>query len=523
MLCIIYTMPLLFTTIIVMRRFYLGILIAILPVSFLGLLVFAPMWALLNLDNATPMWAEIWQDSYYHHRFIWTVIQALTTVGLTLILGLPIAWTLTRLDFIGRELILRLLMLPFIMPTLVAGMGVLVLFGERGIIWHGWANTPALLLYGNVFFNLPVMVRAIYQGLCTIPSNRLAVAQVLGAKTWQRFIYVEWPAIGVWIISAACLIFLYCFSGFGLALLLGGQQYTTVEVDIYQLIAYELDISRASVLVWFVLAVTALTGGLAAYFSRKQHSAEIRHFVLKHANTRGTQMLLCLSMMILLFCCALPLVAIIWQAIKAKEAWGVIIDKETLHALWNTVRFSSMAMILAAILGLLHAALARRLGAMRTLTFLPFMVSPVCLSFGVLLLYPQWVAQWPMLVALYALLAYPFVTKDVLARWDSLPQHYFAAARTLGATSTQVWWHVTFPLLLPAMRRGLTLAAATCIGEFAASLFLSRPEWTTLTTLIYHYLSKVGVQNHDKAIVLTLLLMCLSGLIFLALDSKEKH
>ena len=64
-------------------------------------------------------------------------------------------------------------------------------------------------------------------------------------------------------------MFLYCFPGFGLALLLGGSRYATVEVEIYQLIAYELDMARASVLVWLVLGITALAGGLYALISRR--------------------------------------------------------------------------------------------------------------------------------------------------------------------------------------------------------------------------------------------------------------
>ena len=180
-------------------------------------------------------------------------------------------------------------------------------------------------------------------------------------------------------------------------------------------------------------------------------------------------------------------------------------------------------MIGAALLGFAHAVLARQLKVIRTLTFLPFMVSPVCLSFGVLVLYPDWSATLPMLLALYTLLAYPFVTKDILAAWDTLPENYLRAARVLGATPFQAAYRVTLPLLLPALRRGLTLAVATCIGEFAASLFLSRPEWMTLTTLIYRYLGKVGAANHDKAMILTLLLMLLSSAAFLALDSREAH
>ena len=92
---------------------------------------------------------------------------------------------------------------------------------------------------------------------------------------------------------------------------------------------------------------------------------------------------------------------------------------------------------------------------------LPFMVSPVCIAFGVLLLYPQWTASLWLLTATYALLAYPFVAKDVLAAWDGLPKDYAAAARTMGANGFQTACYVTAPLLKPALRRGLTLASAT--------------------------------------------------------------
>ena len=128
-----------------------------------------------------------------------------------------------------------------------------------------------------------------------------------------------------------------------------------------------------------------------------------------------------------------------------------------------------------------------------------------------------------MLIALYALLAYPFVTKDVLAAWDALPQAYTDAARVYGATPFQAASRVTLPLLLPALRRGLTLAAATGIGEFAATLFLSRPEWTTLTTLIYQYLSRPGAENRAQALVLTLVLMLLAAAVFLLLDAAERR
>ncbi|HEX5389204.1 MAG TPA: ABC transporter permease subunit, partial [Burkholderiaceae bacterium] len=95
------------------------------------------------------------------------------------------------------------------------------------------------------------------------------------------------------------------------------------------------------------------------------------------------------------------------------------------------------------------------------------------------------------------------------------------AARSLGATPARAWWRVTLPLVAPALRRGMAFAAATMLGEFAVSLFLSRPEWTTLTTLIYQRLGRPGAANLDAALVLACGLMALALLVFVCLEQRE--
>ncbi|EGV36169.1 ABC transporter permease [Neisseria weaveri] len=503
------------------RRFFATLSIALIPLGFLILMVVAPLVALAAYDEGTMLW-DIIYDEYIQWRIGWTVIQAAVTCLVTALLGIPTAWALARLDFPGRRLVLRLLMLPFVMPTLVAGMGVLALFGTHGLLWAGWQDTPYLLLYGNVFFNLPVLVRAAYQGFSNVPASRLKAAQTLGANAWQRFCHIEWPALLPWLAGGMCLVFLYCFSGFGLALLLGGSRYSTIEVEIYQLIAYELDMAQASVLVWLVLAITAVAGGLYAWLSRRTASGrQTAPLPLRKPQTAGERLLLGGALGILVFCCLLPLTAVALQAFGAGNSWQVLAEAETLAAAWNTLRFTFSAMLLAVLLGVMHAWLARRAAWVRGLTFLPFMVSPVCVAFGVLLLYPQWTASLPLLVATYALLAYPFITKDILTAWDEMPARYQTVARSLGATPFQTARYVTVPLLLPALRRGSVLAAATCIGEFAATLFLSRPEWQTLTTLVYRYLGTAGADNHDRAMVVTLILMLMALAVFVCSDAGE--
>ena len=168
-----------------------------------------------------------------------------------------------------------------------------------------------------------------------------------------------------------------------------------------------------------------------------------------------------------------------------------------------------------------HALAARHSVGLRASAFLPFVVSPVTVAFGLLLLYPQWTASLPLLVAAYALLAYPFVAKSISSVLDSVPANLAQAARTLGATPWRAFWRVTLPLIAPALRRGMAFAAATSLGEFAVTLFLSRPEWTTLTTLIYQRLGRPGTANLEAALVLACLLMTLALVAFLLIDPRQ--
>jgi thiamine transport system permease protein len=97
------------------------------------------------------------------------------------------------------------------------------------------------------------------------------------------------------------------------------------------------------------------------------------------------------------------------------------------------------------------------------------------------------------------------------------------AARTLGATPWRSFWRVTLPLVSPALRRGMAFAAATTLGEFAVTLFLSRPEWATLTTLVYERLGRPGAANRDAALLLAAVLMLLALGVFLLIEHKPQR
>ena len=176
---------------------------------------------------------------------LWSITQAVVSTALACLLGVPVGYVIARREFVGRAVLLRLLMLPFVVPTLVAAMGVLAWWGPNGVVGaHVYsagqdADSPWLLIAGNLFFNLCVVIRAAVYGFASQSATRLAAARSLGATAWRAFWRIELPNAAPHIYSAACLVLLYCLGGFGLALLLGGQAYATAEVVIYTLVAYE--------------------------------------------------------------------------------------------------------------------------------------------------------------------------------------------------------------------------------------------------------------------------------------------
>lgn len=506
-------------------------LLAVLPAGVLVLMLLAPV-ARLALEAFTAqsianpffsLWYP-WHDDYLRWRLIWSLGQAAITCAICLVLALPLCWVLARFEFFGRAVVLRLLMLPFVVPTLVAALGVLALWGPQGTLSMALGisleDTPWLLLYGNLFFNLCLVVRAGVDGLSQVNQSHLAAARSLGCTPWRAFWRVEWPVAAPWMMSALCLVFLYCFSGFGLALILGGQRYATVEVEIYSLVAYELQLGSASVLALWTLLLTGAVALAYAYLERRL-SAPMTHQPVTRlrAHSAGQKAGVTGALLVLLFVLALPLIMVLARGLSLGwKVWAEALDEEAWMAVANTLRFGATALMIATVLGLMHALAWQGRLWWRAAAFLPFVVSPVTVAFGLLLLYPSWAASLGLLLMAYAVLAYPFVAKSVAAGLDAMPRHQVQAARTLGASPWRCFWRVILPQLRPALRRGMAFAAATAVGEFAVTLFLSRPEWTTLTTLIYQRLSRPGQGNLDAAMVLSCVLMLLAFLAFLVIE-----
>ncbi|MBK9208214.1 MAG: ABC transporter permease subunit [Anaerolineales bacterium] len=118
----------------------------------------------------------------------------------------------------------------------------------------------------------------------------------------------------------------------------------------------------------------------------------------------------------------------------------------------------------------------------------------------------------------HTLVALPFVIRTLQPALASIPERLRQAASTLGASPFRVWQTVDFPILSRATLSAATFAFTVSLGEFGATLLLTRPEYPTIPIAIQRFLSQPGGLNFGQAMAMATLLMLLTTLAILAIE-----
>lgn len=128
---------------------------------------------------------------------VWTATAAM---GFSLVVGLPLAWALARLDFPGRSLVRVLVTVPLVLPPVVAGVALLTAFGRNGVIGAPLRElgitipfTPAAVVLAHTFVALPFFVVSVEGALRAASREYDEVAAVLGATRGRTFRRVTVP------------------------------------------------------------------------------------------------------------------------------------------------------------------------------------------------------------------------------------------------------------------------------------------------------------------------------------------
>ncbi len=459
-----------------------------------------------------------------------TLLQASLSAFISVVLAVPLARALSRRSFPFRGLLVTLMGAPFVLPVMVAVLGLLAVFGKAGIFNTilNWAGLEPVSIYGlhgvvlaHVFFNLPLATRLILQGWKDIPGERFRLAASLGFSAGNVAKMLERPMLRAVLPGALLVIFLVCLTSFAVALTMGGgPRATTIELAIYQAVRLDFDLGKAALLamVQLVLGVTAallalrfgLPGsGFGSGLGRLERRWESETVRLRVADIvliiAGVLFLLIPMSMVVLN--GLPgimtLPAPVWLAalrslIVALSATGITLF---------------LAMSLAALAVLNKWQLAGSLG------MLGIAASPLVIGTGLFILIhpladPARFAL-PITAMVNALMALPFVLRALLPALSDTEASFGQLADGLGVTGMarlRLLW-------LPRLRRPLGFAAgltaALSMGDLGVVALFAAPDQATLPLQLYRLM---GAYRMEDAAATALLLLILSLSLFWLFD-----
>jgi thiamine transport system permease protein len=527
-----------------------------LPVLFLLVFFVYPLAGILRLSlwpKGNFSWAPVVDvlGAGWFWRVVWfTTWQALASTVLTLLLGLPLAAIFARYQFPGKSLLRALTTIPFVMPTVVVAAAFTTLLGPRGIL-NGWLmaftgaseppiqvmNTLAVILLAHAFYNVSVVVRTV-GGLWESLNPALSEAgRVLGASGLRLFREVTFPLLRPAIVASGLLVFLFCFTSFGVILILGGPRFATIEVEIYRQAVSLFNLPAAAVLSLFQMAATF---AVMAVYTRAQARAalplEMRPQEQGRRVTGARRLMVGMWLALMVGLLVAPLLALAWRSVtlggqgftlQFYAALGVNSRQSAFFAppasaIGNSLLFATGAVLLSLALGVPAAMLlahprGRLNRVLDPLFLLPLGTSAVTLGLGFLVTLGAWRTSLWLVPVAHTLIAMPFVIRTFLPALRSLDPRLREAALVLGASPLRAWWEVEMPVLRRALLVSAAFAFTISLGEFGATLLIVRPDTPTMPMVIYRFLGQPGLLNYGQALAMSTILMavCTAALLLI--------
>jgi sulfate/thiosulfate transport system permease protein len=192
-------------------------------VLYLSLLVGLPVAALIAQSAHGGVWSLVAHDPHTRSVLEFTVLVALAVAAIDAVTGIALAWVLVRDEFPGKRIINALIDLPFALPTIVAGLVLLTLYGPSSPIKVNVAGTRWAVLFALLFVTLPFVTRAVQPVLLTLEREVEDAAASLGAQPWTIFRRIILPAIRPAALTGATLSFARALGEFGSVVLIGGN------------------------------------------------------------------------------------------------------------------------------------------------------------------------------------------------------------------------------------------------------------------------------------------------------------
>ena len=456
-------------------------------------------------------------EKKYYYSALWNSLKVSVVPTLfSVVIGVPMAYLMTRYNVWGKKIWHVLAILSLMSPPFLGAYAWIMLFGRAGSVTTFLAkfgiDIPTIYGFGGVSTVLtlklyPYIYMYTSGAMESIDSSLEECAENLGSNRLRRFLTVTMPVVTPSITAGALVVFMSALADFGTPMLLGGQDFRTLPVLIYNEWLGEIggNGNLASAISIIIVIITLVM----LYVQKKWVSK--RNYVMsalrppKEIEVKGfKRFLVTLPVFLISFISFLPQIVVIvcsFQNTNYSSFIGGFTFKnytELGSRLWtsirNTISYSTIAMVFIVIIGILMSyAIVRKKGklggVLDLLLMAPYVIPGSVLglcyivTFNVKPLILTGTAT--IIIISYVIRKLPYTVRSASAFLLQMDPSVEEASINLGVAPMKTFWKVTARLMLPGVFSGAILSWVTCINELSCSIMLSSGKNNTLTIAAY--------------------------------------
>ncbi|MGV3487592.1 MAG: ABC transporter permease [Tuberibacillus sp.] len=483
---------------------------------------------------------------YYYKALFNSLFVCLLATAIACVLGIPMAYIMTRFELPFKNVIHILIILTLLSPPFIGAYSWILMLGNNGLITRGLGHLgihiPSIYgLHGMIWVFAIQFYPHIYLyvsgALKTIDSSLEEAAESMGNHGWRRIRTVTLPLIFPTLSTGALMVFMASFADFGTPMLLG-QGIKLLPVLAYEQFINELgsDPAMASTLSIILLAISTILLFLQRYLvSRKNYTmSSLRP--PKVIKLKPVQKVFAYAFVIIVLVISIIPQATVITTSFLKTNGPVFTNhfsldsyREVLYrvpqAIFNTFSFSVVAIIIMLVAGLLMSYIVVRRKSKLTsildsLIMIPYVVPGTVLGISLIIAFNKppliLTGTWIILVVSYSIRKLPYTMRSSTAILYQLDKSVEEASISLGVPPVRTFFKTTAILMLPGVLSGAVLSWITTINELSSSIVLYSGTTATITVTIY---SEVSTANFGTAAALASILS-LCTIISLIIVSK---
>jgi len=469
-------------------------------------------------------YASFLSDPFYAKCFWNSLVASVVSVFTSSIVGIPMAYFLSRYRIPGKTLFMTISLIPMIVPPFVGAMAFVFLFGRYGTInlilmdWLGVIKEPINFVYGlhgliflETLHLYPLMYLNSAAAMTQIDPALEETAEIQGVSGLRRFLTVTLPLATPGIAAGAFLTFIWVFSDWVTPMTLGVQEFLAPQA--YSDLIQFTDIPRfqkgmVGCIIIALFSIVTLTGmrkyvSLKEYVSLSKGATREGRIIEADNVKRGLAFSFCTAVAFL------SLLAPVWLTISSfAKVWKLtpfpleynfdnflFVLSETPTYIVNSFRFSGVALVIDLTLGLMIAfvlARTRILGKdlMDGLVTMILAVPGIVVGIGYLRGFHRFVIPligdtlthlWIIMPLIIAVRRVPYVVRSSYASLLQMDTAFEEASEILGASRLRTFFRIDLPLIVRGVFSGTLFSFVTGIQEVSSTMFLFLPGWETMT------------------------------------------